>query len=310
MATNLNVITDSTKVEAIKKAIGGSKQEMRVLFADIESAEKTFIAATKEAGDSVPALRPMRPIMAEVDILNDKGKPTGEKRQEPTGEYEPDDSVFDGMQIAVAVVGARKKNDSTGKMDSGVKAVVMFPIPSTETFLKSEAGTDWVAKVIEKEAAHVAFRGLRNSETIEEIRAEFDSMPRDVDTFVTSARGEGLDTDTFDAAWLPLRAQIKAEAPELADMLPTKAEVLRAIRSKAYAEQSQEELESNGVFVWLGKSLIAFADNWKDEKGELAPLDSSAIKEWIEGRDTLDLSKAEKPKDFSALASLKEKLGF
>jgi hypothetical protein len=223
------------------------------------------------------------------------------------GAFEADPEAFadsENTLAAVAVVGSRDRN-AAGKMESGIRAVVLFPMPTAAAFV---AGAEsWIAKIVEKEAAHVAFRNLRNAESMEELAAAAQAMPTDVATYVAEhARGgEGLDTDAFDTVWNPLRKMLKEAMPELVDLLPQKGEVLKAIRSKSYAESEHNALEARGVFIYLGNMLVKAAEGWTDEKGESDPIDATAIKDWLAERDTLEIKKpVATEKDFSVLANL------
>lgn len=298
MAQALKILLDEKKVESIKKALGGDKMEMRVVFNDLtgESGEvtKTALAQGLEAFARATAIDPDVPALIPTIQPMKEDKKTGQ--QVPDGDPVVDSDAFAGMNVAVAVVGARVKNDATKKMESGIRAIVMFPIPPVSSFLESDNGSDWIAKVIEKEAAHVAFRGLRNAETVEELVSEFDAMPRDVDGFVTESTRQGTaSSETFDEIWPKVRIQIKQDAPLLAEHLPVKAEIVRAIRSKSAAMQIHAAFEQRGIFAWLASTVIEFAAAAVDEKtGEPAPLDTTIIEGWLAGRDSLDLARAEK----------------
>ena len=316
--SGINVLFDATKLEAVKKAIGGGDLEMRKVFAkpvtdsegkptgeatpDLESAVKAFEAATAAAPE-VSAYFPTR------IVVDKKGKPVLDA--DGNEQQELDLSLFETANPVVAVVGARVKNATTGKMDSGIRAILLFPLPTVQQFLDSENGASFVAKVIEKEAAHVSFRELRNAETQAELDAAFAGMPRDVDSFVAShTRGGGVNLDTFNTAWPDVKAELKQKATALYDHLPQKADLIRAIRSKKAAEQIDNDLESRGIFVWLANAVIKFAENWKDKDGNADPLDTTPIQEWLENREVEDLSKAEKAKDLDALDKFAAGLNF
>lgn len=269
MATKISAIFDDSTIEKVKKAIGGDRK----VFESLDDAKAAFEAASTAAGDGIIKL-------AAPDAVFFDGEGKNAKR-------------IDGINAAVAVVGTRQRDES-GKMSNGIKAVVLFPIPSTEAFLANANGESWVAKVIEKEASHVAYRGLRNAETVEEFESEFGAMPRDVDAFVSShTRGGGLDTDAFDEMWPQLRQQLRQAMPKVADLLPQKQEVLRAIRSKPYALEAYNKLETagksgEGLFVYIAQKLIEAAPEWEVD-GKPKEIDASAIQAWLDNRETLDL---------------------
>lgn len=262
-------------VSAIKKAIGGDKLASRTVFDSLEKAVAAFTAAT--------AVDPAVPF------------------------FRADDEAFDGMNAAVSVIGIRDKSQKA----DGIKAIVLFPIPSLDAFLESEKGREWLDKISDKEASHVSFRGLRNAETLEELANEFAAMPSSVEDIVTQhTRSGGLDTDTFDAVWSPLRALLKKQMAALYSAMPNqKAEVLRAIRSSKAAAQISNDLESRNLFVWLASEMIRIAENNKDENGEPAPMDTTSLRQWILERDSRD-DLARSAPDLAALDAINTTLGF
>lgn len=302
MATAIKPLFDKPVIDKVKKAIGGGDSlDDRKVYPDLAQARAAFNAAkahlpegfiAMEAPDEVFFKHTVTTIPAVVDK---KGNETSPAREERVMTDERESNIY----AAVAVVGTRQRNDATQKMDSGIKALVLFAIPSTEAFLDSENGTSWVVKVVEKEAAHVNFRGLRNAETVEEFSSEFASMPSDVDAIVTShARESSFDSAAFDTMWKPFRDQLKTEMPKLYDALPQKADVLRAIRSKPYAVAEYPKFEAANVFVFVAKQLIEQGPAWTKGNGEPDPQDVSAIESWVAGRETLDLRKAQVDESF------------
>ena len=274
--TKINGLLDknaSDQIDAIKAPLGG---KVRKIFDSYKDAKAAFDKAAAAAGDSIPT------------------------------HAAPKELFQDGINACVAVVGMRQRVGA--KMESGIRGLVLFAMPSVDAFV-SEAG-EWIQKIVEKEAAHVAFRRLRNAETTEEMESAFAEMPADVNAYVTQYTGDGLDTDAFDAIWSPMRAALKESMPALASLLPQKGEVLKSIRSAAYARDEHPELEEKGVFVFLGKSAINGCAGFKDAEGNDAPIDASAIVEWLAKRDELVLA-TRKPqeKDFSQLAGLDLGLG-
>lgn len=231
-----------------------------------------------------------------------------------------DESIYEGANAVLAYVGARKIKFGSGKdavERNSIKSVVLFPIPTIESFLNATnedgstnaAAGDWLAKIIVKEASHVAFRNFRDANTVAELMNGAAAAPRSVDDYVTASNreGSGLDTETFDALWNSFRNMLKKDQPVLSDLLPGKAEVLKAIRSSAYASSKPElePLEAKGIFARIGQALVNGAKQNKDKDGTDAPLDSSAIEAWLAERDTLVLSvETPKAKDFGALDSL------
>lgn len=275
------ILTDSTKVEAISKAM-----RQREVFPTLAAA----IAKLQKAAEDTDAFYGL-PIA--IKGANDDGS--------------IDESIYEGAGAALAYVGARV-DDNKGKKIPGVKGVVIFPIPTVDSFLAGgEAAINWIAKLVEKEAALVAFRGYRESASLAEFQNGVQSSPASVDEYVTeySRSGSSLDTETFDALWNGLRLSLKTQQPILSKLIPAKAEVLKAIRSSAYASAEYGPLEEKGIFAKLANILIDVAKNNTTKDGTSNPLPTKTLEDWLAGRDTLTLTKAtaDAP-DYSALEAL------
>lgn len=214
-----------------------------------------------------------------------------------------DESIYEGQRAALAYVGHKEKDKS------GMKAVVLFPVPTLEQFLAFDAGKAFVDKVIVKEVGLVAFRQVRDSATLYDFTSGMERIPANAEEYAAESRRGGIDTDTFDALWNGFKNALKAKKPEHYAALPNKKQFLDALRSADYARTTDETkaFESGGWFVVYGKLLINAAAGNKTEKGEADPLDASAIQAWLDGRDTLVLEReGAKPKDYSKLGSAAE----
>lgn len=294
LASKVEILTDESAINAIKKAATGGR--MRNVHDKFESAAAAFQKGQEECEKhGVRAL-----FNPKLFFRTDE---SGEVITDDDGNPQMLDSMADS-RFAVAVIGARQKN-AKGQTEPGIRGLIMFPIPTLAAFIAN--GESWLAKIAEKEAAHVAFRNLRNATTNAELDAAVDSMPNDVDGFIASYNsGDGLDTETIDAVWSDVRKYIKSEAPQLYGLMPPKAEIIKAIRSASYARQEHPELESRGLFVNVFAALVMKAgEGWKDSDGNADPLDTSAIQEWIDNRETTNIAQRQAAeKDFSALDSL------
>lgn len=285
-----------SQIEALTKAFDGQRNEYPTLDAAMAKLESINAAKETEGLFGLP-----------VAVVG---------YDESTDSVDP--KFYEGSRAVLALVGARGVKNAEGKERNSFKAVVIYPIPTLESFLHATAEQIaaipenvrlWLDKIIVKESSHVAFRNFRDANTMAELLNGAKAAPKSIDEYVTaSARdGGGLDTDTFDALWGTFRTMLRKQQPALFDLLPQKPEVIKAIRSKAYAEAQDETsaLESKGVFQRIGEMLIMGAKNNKDKDGNPAPLDDSTLVEWLAGRDTLVITKeAPKPKDFSVLESL------
>lgn len=264
-------LTDETKVNAIKKALPARKR--------YDSIESAIAALQKAAGETE----------------NFYGLPVAIQGQGEDGDV--DESVYTDMSAIIARVNA-KGDEAKGK-ESGIKGIVVFPVPTLDSIIGDETGKAWLDKTMEKEAALVIFRSFRDSSTLDEFMSGVAKSPKTMAELIAQhTRGAaGLDTETFDATWPGLRTFLKKKQPNLDKALPQKAEVIKCIRSASYARSIPEtaKLEEAGVFVKLAQTCIAAAaSNTNEKTKEPNPLDSSAIQSWLDGRDTLEIKRAEK----------------
>jgi hypothetical protein len=288
-SVKLNPLFEADKLTALKKVM-----DDREIFDSLEAAMGKLdkIAATL-ADPKDPDADPIFGLPVEIRGAD----PT-------TGEI--DNDLYAGNRAVLAYVGTRGKN-TKGEAVVGIKGIVLFPVPTLDTFLASEEGRGLVGKVLDKELAHVAFRQVREANTSYEFSTGVTAMPVSVTDFAT-ASSRGVDTSTFDILWPGLRDAIKERKPELHKLLPNKAVFLNALRSKQFAETEDETkaLESTGWIVKLGQMLIKAApSNVDTDTKKPAPLDASIIQNWLDTRDEFTFeSRAAKPKDFSILGSI------
>lgn len=266
------ILTDETKIANVVKALGGSRK----LYDSVEQA----LAKLAEAAGATESLY---------------GLTVAAKGIDSEGNADPE-FWAEGSRAMLAIVQARV--DVGSKKLNGLKGLVLLPVPTLEQFLESELGRQFVDKVTEKEIAHVSFRPFREANNEAEFIAALDVTPIGVDAFATeSARSSGVDTETFDAVWTDLRAALKNQKPEVAKLLPTKNEVVKAIRSKAYAMENHEALETARVFEWLSKLILQAANQ--------AKMSTAAIEAWVAGRDEFVFAaRKAQEQDFSVLQSI------
>lgn len=276
----LEALFDEAKVKAIKEVM-----KDREVFESLEAAGKKLEAA---AGKTE----------------NFYGLPIGIKGTGEDGSV--DESIYEGQRVALAYVGAKKEKAT------GIKAIVMYPVASIEQFLDSTEGRDFLDKIAVKEMSLVAFRNFREASTLYEFVNGVNAAPANAAEYATESK-RGLDTDAFDALWLGFKATVKDKMPAIHDLLPPKKMFLDALRSKAYAESEDntKALEAKGLFVKFGQVLVSTGKTNKDEKGNPAPLDTSAIESWLEMRNELTLERdGGKPKDFSVLDTIGDAFNF
>lgn len=243
------------------------KGQTRKAFEDLDSAIAALTALVSD--EAVSAL----------------GLPYDIVGANPDGTIDPE--VYTGSNPVLAQVRARVVVDpATGKKAEGIKAFVLFPIPTLETIIAAgDQGSEFIEKVLEKEFSLVAFRNWRDFDNADEFSAGVAAAPRNLTDYLTS-QVSTVDTSTFDDLWPDFRETARKDYKDLWAMLAVlgKGNVLRAIRSKSYAlaNPDAKALEENGIFVQIAKQLIVFAE--ADE------MDASALKNWIAKRDEVELS--------------------
>ncbi len=217
---------------------------------------------------------------------------TGDDSIPPLTEWPAEFSIPD-VKVCVTFIGIRGEKDSNGKTSNGARGFFVYPLHSISSISAAESGDDWLWKIIEKEASHVALRGIRNVAPalgVSAMEQAAKSAPLSVTDYVESSVSEGIDTDAFDAIWKQFR-KLLAETPSTAALvteMPSKAEVIKALRSKAFAAENYERLESMGAFIFIGETMGNIIDHMKGqavEKGQDFDYDSSEIRTWLTKRN-------------------------
>jgi len=215
-----------------------------------------------------------------------------------------DSDLYAGQRACLAYITA--KGNAKENQNSGIKGILLFPVPTVAQFMLNEAGQQFIDKVVVKEVRLVAFRQVRDSTSLYDFTSGMERIPSNADEYATESRRGGIDTDTFDALWPGFKTALKDRKPEHYAALPQKKQFLDALRSADYAKNTDETraFEEGGWFAKYAELLIGAAANNKDEKGQPDPLDSNSLKDWLANRDTLVLEReGGKPKDYSKLGS-------
>lgn len=218
---------------------------------------------------------------------------TGDDSIPPLAEW-PEEYRTDGVKICVTFIGVRGLKDAEGKDANGARGFSIYPLHPLDAIQADESGTAWLWKVAEKEASHVALRGLRNvpvalgTDALAQAAME---MPVTVSDYVEESTRESMDTSAFDALWKQFRTMLSQDpgTAVLVAALPGKADVLKAIRSKAFALEQYSDLEKMGTFVFIANSMAGIIDLMREaavERGEDFDHDSAEIRGWIATRDS------------------------
>jgi hypothetical protein len=218
---------------------------------------------------------------------------SGEDAIPPLADW-PAEYQADGVSICVTFVGVRGLKGEDGKEANGARGFAIYPLHPVDAILGDDSGVSWVNKVVEKEASHVALRQLRNVNIAlgtDAFAAAAMEMPVSVSDYVEESTRESLDTSAFDGLWKSFRTML-SQSPATAALVtqhPGKGEVVKALRSKAFAQAEYETLESMGVFTFIGTTMVGIIEHMKAqavERGEDFELDASEIQGWLATRDT------------------------
>jgi hypothetical protein len=279
MTQNANILSKSAEYANARKILGDHRKVFESV-ADALAALKA-IYATEGFPQSFPVVAARLGL---VDVTGDDAIP-------PLADW-PEEFRSEGVKVAVTFIGVRGLGDK--KDQNGARGFAVYPLHPLDAIQSDDSGIAWLWKVAEKESSHVALRGLRNvnpafgSDALHNAAME---MPISVSDYVEESTRESMDTTAFDTLWKQFRKML-SESPATAALvarLPAKAEVLKAIRSKAYAEETYPELESMGSFKWMAGTMAAIIDQMRGaaiESGEDFELDSDEIKGWLATRDT------------------------
>lgn len=192
----------------------------------------------------------------------------------------PDQIPYANGPVIVTALGAK------GPKKTGIRGLVIMPNPTVADFMADDEGAAFLAKVVEKEVAHVGLRQLRNvaDEGLAAIYAAAATAPISVSQFAQESTRVGVDTVGFDKVWVGLRKRIVEQFPSLAESLPrSKQEVITAIRSASWARTMFPDLESKNLFTGIAALAIKAVDNLTDVEA-----DSDEIAGWVAGRDSYD----------------------
>ena len=272
---------DAEKVKAVKKALGGVR---KVFSADYETDADGNETITKTAYEKAKAVFD--------SVVKASGNSLSAFEMSPE-KFDVQTVKFQGMDIdapqraIVALLGVRDKKTE----DTGYQAVILFAAPEIDTFRQTQP--EFVAKLIDKELSLVAFRQVRGLTTVEEMEQGIARMPFDVDGYTSDARA-GIDTEAFDKLWPAFRKDLSAKATAVFEAVKNvpKAEIIRGIRSRSYAQQSfsLKTLESNGLLEKIGRALVQIGDTATDAEGKPDPIDTSVISGWLDDRETLQIA--------------------
>lgn len=202
---------------------------------------------------------------------------------------------FKSLELADPATGEKAKRN-------GFWGLAIYPAHSIAAAMETETGKAWLQSLMDKESGLIAFRGLRvayGETTVNDLSEAAFAMPCALSDYTDRTRATGETFATFNDLWPAFRGKL-AENPASAKLvaaLPTKkADMLAAIRSKTFAEVKFPALESAGLITKIGAAFgnfVAAIEEAAKAESEDVPYSAADVTRWLEGRDSLDLVKAQ-----------------
>jgi hypothetical protein len=293
-----SITTKSAMYIAARAKLGDHRKTFDSIN-DAFAALKSIYSIVIGEGESAKPFPSDFPVVAARVGLID---PTGDDSIPPLAEW-PAEYRGEGVQICVSFLGVRGIKDTDGKETNGARGFVVYPLHPLDAIQADESGIEWLWKLVEKESSHVAFRKLRGvnpalgTDALAQAAME---MPLSVSDYVEETRAESMDTSAFDALWKRFRGMLQnnPSTAAVASRLPQKAEVIKCIRSAAFAKEEREQLESMGAFKFIAETMASLIDAMRQEavdKGEEFDMDSNEIRGWLAKRETFVFPSTRKP---------------
>jgi hypothetical protein len=279
----MNTTIDSTKPVALVSLIDADKVKM----IRKELGDRTAFETTETQTAYEQAEKHVSDAAAKTDSFHGLPIFTGKDIETAT-------------RLVVATVGVRDKDAKR----NGYKAIVIFQQSSVADFLadSSEEAQAFVAKLIEREATDVAFSGIRGAESDIEMQTIMAGLPISIADIVTVSRAtSGAGNSIFDTDWADFRKGVLAEKyARINAALPQKPEFIKALRSASYARSNPATsgLEAKDYIRKIGELFVTAVE-------AISPTtDTSVVKEWIAGREELNLDFSVKVVDMDDLEVL------
>lgn len=214
-----------------------------------------------------------------------------------SGAFKPDVYTPD-MRVRVAVL-RNVPRTVGGKRDATtIKAVVVTPVPTIPSLLGIDADTweivkdspamAFVVKTLDKELNHIAVRPLRDAENIE---TAMEQVPTTLAGFIESNRETGGILETFNELYKTINDTLAKQVPLWSKARLVKAELKRAMESKAYALEYYPALEDRGE-DGNGKakdSLFVLALQFGQKLAKSKGMDAAVFDKWLASRDAQTL---------------------
>lgn len=204
-----------------------------------------------------------------------------------SGAFRPD-VYTDEMRVRVAVLRNVPRtttvNGKPVREPTTIKAIVVTPVPTLDSLMSDEAGLAFVQKVLDKELNHVAVRPLRDAENLE---TAMEQVPTTRAGFIESNRDAGGIQETFNELYKTINETLSKQVPLWSKARLNKAELKKAMESKAYALEYYPALEDRGT-DGNGKardSLIVLALQFGIKLAKGKGMATDIFDKWLATRD-------------------------
>lgn len=205
-----------------------------------------------------------------------------------SGAFKPDVYTPD-MRVRVAVLRNVPRTVNGKREATTIKAIVVTPVPTLDSLMADKAGLAFVQKVLDKELNHIAVRPLRDAENLE---TAMEQVPTTRAGFIESNRDSGGIMDTYNELYKVINDTLSKQIPLWAKARLIKAELKKAMESKAYALEYYPALEDRGN-DGNGKakdSLIVLALQFGLKLAKGKGMDTTIFDKWLSTRDAQTLA--------------------
>lgn len=200
-----------------------------------------------------------------------------------------DDVYTSDMRVRVAVLRNVPRTVNGKREPTTIKAIVVTPVPTLESLMSDEAGLAFVQKVIDKELNHIAVRPLRDAENLD---TAMEQVPTTRSGFIESNRDAGGIMDTFNDLYKTINDTLSKQVPLWSKARLIKAEMKKAMESRAYALEYYPALEDRGT-DGNGKakdSLFVLALQFGLRLAKSKGADPAIFDKWLSTRDQQTLA--------------------
>jgi hypothetical protein len=171
------------------------------------------------------------------------------------------------------------------------KAIIVWPVPSLELLMASEAGQELIAQTMQTELNTRLVRQLRTSENIV---ADQDAIPTTLDEWTAIGRAAmGSIYESYNELWTVLNKAMCQASSYWDRAKLTKMQVRKSMESTAYAEQLFPTLENHPKHG----SLFVFALQAAKHLAGVKGLDDSIFDKWLANRDATKIDAGDSDDD-------------